>query len=452
MTTRASTILVAGLLALAAAPANAGALTTTAIPGQYIVVLKPGASGRAAAAAQARSLHARVLHTYDAAIHGYSARLSDTAVAAVRRDPRVAEVVQDREGYPLQSQTLPTGVDRMDADLSTQLAGDGSGSVNGDVAIFDTGIQVDHPDLNVAGGVNCNDASNTYNDGTYGDQYGHGTHVAGIVGAKDDGNGVVGIAPGVRLWSVRALDSRGAGTISSQLCGINWVTANGPALGIKVANSSQVMLTAKPDDGNCGYTNGDVLHQAICSSTQAGILWVFGASNSTVAFTNAAGPNYPEVLTVTAAADGNGQPNVGSTSTFSCGSAINTGGKRGTTTYTETDDKYASFSDWASSAAEQAHTVAAPGVCIWSTFLGSSYGYLTGTSMAAPHVTGTVELCVVVGACDGVPADEIQKIRSDAAAYNTANPGFGFTGDPLRPTSGKAAGRYYGYLVRAGMY
>ena len=153
---------------------------------------------------------------------------------------------------------------------------------------------------------------------------------------------------------------------------------------------------------------------------------------------------------MTAMADSNGQPNVGSTQTFGCGSAINFGKSY---KISEVDDTYASFSKYAVTAAEQAHTIAAPGVCIWSTFKGGTYGYLTGTSMAAPHATGTAELCILVAACDGIPANEIQKIRSDAAAYNQANPGYGFKGDPLRPTTSKQqAGRYYGYLLRAGGY
>ena len=443
-------LLIAACAAALAVPSAAGAVQTTPIPGQYIVVLNHGSNGREVAREHARSAGADVLQTYDAALHGYTAKLSAAGLAKVKADPRVASITQDAEGVPITSQTLPTGVNRIDGDVSSQFAGDGGGTTNGDVAVFDTGIQVDHPDLNVVGGVNCLDASNAYNDHTYGDQHGHGTHVAGIVGAKDDLNGVVGVAPGVRLWSVRVLDSRASGTISSQLCGVNWITANGPSLGIKVVNSSQAMMTAKQNDGNCGYTNGDVLHQAVCASTAAGTLWVFGAGNSTYSFTNAAGMNYPEVLTVTGPADGNGQPNVPTTATVSCGSALSTGTKK--STYTETDDKYASFSNWAGNAVEQAHTIAAPGVCILSTFLNSTYGVLTGTSMSSPTAAGVAELCLLATACDGVPANEIQKLRSDAQTYNQAHPGYGFTGDPLRPTTGKLAGRYYGYMIYAGLY
>ena len=467
-------ICVAVCVAALAAPAGAGAVDGTPVPGQYIVVLKHGANGQAVAAAHARSAHARILHTYDAALHGYSAQLSDAGLAKVKADPRVAFVTPNRAANVLAGQTLPTGINRVDADLSptAQRAGDGSGSATGltttttstdpttgevttssstiqsDVAIYDTGIDVKHPDLNVAGGVDCLDATDTYNDGTYNDGFGHGTHIAGTIAAKDDGVGVVGVAPGVRVWAVRVDNKLAVATTSSQLCGINWITQNGPSLGIKVVNSSQGLIGGK-DDGNCGYTNGDVMHQAICASTQAGILWVFSAMNSTIDFANTGGAGYDEGLTVTAMADGNGQPNVGSTMKFSCKSAISSNGSN---TITEVDDTAATFSNYAVNAADQAHTVAAPGVCIWSTFKGQSYGYMSGTSMAAPHAAGVAELCILSGQCSGTPANTIQKLRSDAAAYNVANPGFGFKGDPLRPLTGKQAGRYYGFLIRAGLY
>jgi subtilisin family serine protease len=273
---------------------------------------------------------------------------------------------------------------------------------------------------------------------------GHGTHVAGTIGAKDDGNGVVGVAPGVRLWAVRDVNNIGSGSASTQLCGIDWITANGPALGIKVVNSSQRLL-GPADDGNCGYTAGDVLHQAICRSTAAGITWVFAAGNSSAEFENLAGADYDEVLAVTAIADSNGQPNVGSTTKFTCKSVYKT---NGSSTYTGVDDTPADFSNWTANPGDQAHTIAAPGVCIYSTFKGSTYGYWAGTSMATPHVTGAVQLCIVSGQCTGVPAENIQKVRADAAAYTQALPSWGFKGDPLHPITGK----YYGYLVRAGLY
>jgi subtilisin family serine protease len=150
------------------------------------------------------------------------------------------------------------------------------------------------------------------------------------------------------------------------------------------------------------------------------------------------GPNqapmgYSEVLSATAMADANGVPGGGGTITCRSG---------------ETDDKYASsFGAYVSSPSDQAHTVAEPGVCINSTWKGSTYSVVSGTSMAAPTAAGVAELCIASGACPGTPAETIQKLVGDAAAYTQANLGFGYIGDPLHSP---VSGRYYGYLLRAG--
>jgi subtilisin family serine protease len=439
-----------GLLLLALAtvvalsiPASSGAATGTVIPNRYIVVLEDSATA-GTVVAEHEELGAVVGQVYRSALNGYSARLLPATLALVKADPRVERVVADREGVATLAQTLPTGVNRIDADLGSQAAGDGTGTAPGDVAIMDTGVETTHPDLNVAGGVNCVGSYGGHN-GTIGDENGHGTHVAGIVGAKDDEVGTVGVAPGVRLWSVRVLNALGSGSTSTQLCGIDWVTANAPALGIKVANASMVLFGAA-DDGNCGATSGDPLQQAICNSTASGVLWVFGAgNNSNVSFAGAGGPSYDQVLTVTGLADGNGVPNVPTTSTYTC-PAVN--GSRKSPNYAlETDDKHFSSSSYAVNG-DAVHTIAAPGSCIWSTYKGGTYGNLTGTSMAAPHAAAAAHLCIASGQCPGTPAETIQKLRADAEAHSLADPGFGFTGDPLRPVTG----RYYGHLLRAGLY
>jgi subtilisin len=423
------------------------------VPGQYIVVLKDYANLSQVVARHEATASADVLFTYGHALNGYAARLGPVGLGVVKADPLVDYVVQDRRSDDLITgkpqpqpttppwdtpQTLPTGINRIDADLGSQLAGDGQGELAGPpVAIVDTGIDSTHPDLNVVGGTNCVGDITAYNDGTYNDGYGHGTHVAGIVGAKDNAYGVVGVAPGVPLYAVRVLNSNASGTSSNQVCGVDWVTANAAALGIKVANFSMASALPKQDDQNCGNTNADPLHQAICASTAAGVLWVGGMGNSVVDIST--GPNqapmgYDEVLSASAAADGNGVPGGGASITCRSG---------------ETDDKYASFSAYVSSPADQAHTVAEPGVCINSTWKGSTYSVQSGTSMAAPTATGVAELCIASGACPGTPAETITKLVGDSVAYSQANPAFGYTGDPLHAP---VSGRYYGYLLRAGSY
>lgn len=436
----------------AGAATFAGGARAGTIPGQYIVVLKAGVNGAAVAAEHVRSHGAAVLHRYRHALNGYAARLSPAALAAIEHDDRVRFVSEDREVFAVSIcdasnfnpavQCLPTGIDRFDGDRSSTRSGDGRGAANVNVAVFDTGINPSHPDLNVVGGVAC-----SYSKG-FEDQNGHGTHVAGTIGAKDDRMGVVGVAPGARLWAGRVLNKNGVGSWSNIICGIDWATStrtdSDPSNDIAVANMS---LGGKgSDDGDCGKSNKDAMHLAICNSTAAGVTYVVAAGNSASDLAGAVPAGYREVLTVTAVTDLDGMPGgafVGTTCAPPSATLI--------------DDQAVFFSNFATLPADQTHTVAAPGVCILSTWLttaGSTTGIVgyeveSGTSMASPHVAGTVALCIASGACAGLtPAQIILKIVGDAAAYNTANTGYGFVGDPLRPEPGK----YYGFLVRAAAY
>jgi subtilisin family serine protease len=236
-------------------------------------------------------------------------RLSSTALALIKADSRVRFVLTDRTAT-LTAQTLPTGVDRIDGDLSSTRSGNGSGSVPINVAVLDTGIDLDHPDLNVVGGKNCGaDADPSFDD----DHYGHGTHVAGIIGAKDNGQGVVGVAPGARLWAVRVLSAIGQGSTATALCGVDFVTStrtdSDATNNIAVGNMSLGFFGPKVgDDGNCGLTNHEVLHLAICRSVAAGVNWVVAAGNAARDFQHDIPASYSEVLTVTAMADFNGRP------------------------------------------------------------------------------------------------------------------------------------------------
>lgn len=417
----------AGLLpAILALPA--GAAAREAGVGRYIVVLEDGvADPRAVAAEHAERYGLELGFIYRHALNGYSAVIPNDRVAEVRADDRVLFLSEDRE-VSISAQTVPTGIDRIDAKASSAKSGDGGGSETVNVAVIDTGIDIDHPDLNVVGGKNCS-SGRSFDDG-----HGHGTHVAGTIAAKDDAIGVVGVVPGARLFAVRVLNNGGLGSTSSVVCGIDWVTStrtDGDSTNdVAVANMS--LGGGGSDDGNCGNSNNDAEHKAICNSVANGVTYVVAAGNSAADFKDQVPASYNEVLTVTAMADFNGQPDGGAAAT--CRSDV--------------DDTYADFSNFATLTSDQDHTIAAPGVCIYSTWKNGGYNTISGTSMASPHMAGTAALCIARRLCTGTPAEIIQKLRSDAQTYNDANSGYGFQGDPLRPVSGK----YFGYLTRAGGY
>ena len=366
---------------------------------------------------------------YSHALKGFAAKLTAQQVNALRGDPSVAFVSADRPVHAvapvplITGELAPTGVRRIGAATTTTAREASVASV----AIIDTGIDLTHPDLNAVNGTNCIRTSSTAQDDN-----GHGTHVAGTVGAKNQGAGVVGVAPGTRLFAVKVLDRNGSGSWASVICGIDWVTANAVSLNIKVASMS--LGGSGSNDNNCGNTNSDALHKAICNSSTAGVTYVVAAGNSAADFATFVPAAYPEALTVTAMSDSDGLP----------------GGTGGAPTCRtgELDDSYASFSNFATATIEINHTIAGPGVCIYSTWLSGGYNTISGTSMATPHVTGSVALClgegVTPGPCAGLtPAQIVQKLRSDAATYATANPTAGFVGDPNHPVS---AG-YFGHLV-----
>jgi subtilisin family serine protease len=236
-------------------------------------------------------------------------------------------------------ETLPWGVDRIDADLVW-------GITTGDpikVAIVDTGIDVKHPDLidNLKGGV-----STVWYTTSYNDDNGHGTHVAGIVAAVDNTIGVIGVGPKIDLYAVKVLDRRGSGYLSDVIEGLDWAIQNK----MQVVNMSL-------------GTSSDVLsfREAVQRVNAAGIVQVAAAGNTGGSVIYPAA--YSEVIAVSA---------------------------------TDSTDTLAS---WSSRGPEV--DLAAPGVDIYSTYKGSTYKTLSGTSMAAPHVTGTAALVLTQTAkCD----------------------------------------------------
>lgn len=369
---------------------------------------------------------------YTRAVKGLAGDLNDNQLAQVQGDGAVAYVVPDATFQATgmanlaAGETSPPGIRRIGAATSTQV----HAAANGAVAVLDTGIDLANADLNVASGTNCVKTGSTAQDDN-----GHGTNVAGIIGARNNGSTVVGVAPGTKLYSVKVLSNTGSGTLSQILCGIDWVKANAATLNIKVANMS--LAGGGTDDLNCGNTNNDPEHKSICNATAAGVTFVAAAGNNGVDFAKTIPAAYKEVLTVTGMSDTDGKSGgVGAAPTCKTG---------------EKDDSYGTYSNFAVSSAAQAHTIAAPGTCIVSDKPGGGTATYYGSSQAAPHVAGTVALCLgnggLTGPCSGLtPASIINKIRADSASGATTSSGF--AGDPLRPVTG----RYYGYAVRAGIY
>jgi subtilisin len=315
----------------------------------------------------------RATHEFRHALHGFAASLTPGQVRRVARDPEVEAVVPDAV-VELAAQATPAGVRRVGAveAPATRIDGrDGAGErIDADVAVIDTGIDPSHPDLNVVGGYNCA----TTNRSDWSDKQGHGTHVAGTVGALDNGIGVVGAAPGVRLWSVRVFDANAFSRISWIVCGIDWVTSLRDAgdpdgATIEVVNMS--LRDPGTDDGNCGFTNADPEHRAVCSSVAGGTTYVVAAGNDRRVASLWRPASYNEVITVSAIADFDGIP--GGRSSAPCTSF-------GTT---DVDDTFADFSNYGGDV-----DITAPGVCVLSTLRGGGYGRVSGTSMASPLVAG----------------------------------------------------------------
>jgi subtilisin len=341
--------------------------------GRYIVVLRDTADTATVVARHDRREGTRAIRQFERAFHGFTARLDRDQRAALTADPSVVAVVPD-ELIELTAQTTPTGVARVGAKYSATASLDGVDQrVDADVAIVDTGI-ASHPDLNIAGGYNCS----TSDHAKWRDVQGHGTHVAGTVAALDNDFGVVGVAPGARLWAVKILNDTGYGLLSWYVCGLDWILAQrDPANSSRPLIEAVNMSVAKSgaDDHACGTVNADILHAAICRVVAGGITVVAAAANDSGSATHRVPAAYDEVITVSALADTDGKP----------------GGLGGNRCYSwggyDKDDTFADFSNYGADI-----DLIAPGKCIWSTKPNNTYAYSSGTSMAAPAVTGAVAL------------------------------------------------------------
>lgn len=327
-----------------------------AIPDQYIVVLKDDTLNwreiLSKVANQVDIKGTEILHNYENALNGFAIRVhNEKVIEALEKNPFVDYVEKDVKVQAF-AQTLPNGINRVDGDLSSTRSGNGYGSVNADIAILDTGIQFSHSDLYVY-------RQKTFVAGTSSanDDNGHGTHVAGIAAAKDNSIGVVGMAPGAKLWAIKVLDKNGSGDLSTVIKGIDLITQY--ASQIEVANLSFGC--------ECKSIAFDT---AINNSVKAGITFVVAAGNSGKDASTFSPANNPNVIAVSAIGDSDGK----------CGG-------KGPSTGFGSDDTLASFSNYG-----VVVDMAAPGVKIYSTYKGNSYATLSGTSMAAPHVAGAAAL------------------------------------------------------------
>lgn len=365
---------------LASAPILAAVPASGQVPDHYIITLSPGTQPADVANELALQHGLGLRHVYRHALSGFAARVPAGRLQVLAADPRVQAVTPDEyvsidkkcstppcggsgggtePPPPAASQVIPTGVLRIHGDLNSTLAGNGGGSVDVDVAIIDTGIFEGHTDLNVVGGINCSKGrANKYSDG-----HGHGTHVSGTVAALDNNEGVVGVAPGARLWAVRVLDNNGSGFTSDVICGIDYVTRHADI--IEVANMS---LGGSGSDTGC---SGHPQHQAICNSVAAGVTYVVAAGNESDDAANHTPAAYDEVITVSALADFDGEG----------------GGLGSATCRNDEDDSFADFSNYGVDV-----DIIAPGVCIESTWNDGGLNTISGTSMASPHVAGAAAL------------------------------------------------------------
>lgn len=334
------------------------------IPGKYIVRLNPTninfrkTKNYAADTEAMRKVSSDLLakyrisaesieYVYGSSIEGFSAALTDEQLADLSKDPSIKYIENDRffalappdgkgpkGGGGSTSQETPWGI--------TRVGGGAAYNGGGKAFIIDSGIDSSHEDLNVDASLGFNAFTSGKDADILVDGNGHGTHVSGTVAAKDNEVGVIGVAPGATVIPVKVLNSRGSGSYSGVIAGINWVTSHG--------------------------SNGDVANMSLGGGFSQAVndaVIALGASGVKVAL--AAGNESSDANTKSpASANGN---NIYTVAAFKEG------------------DIWASFSNYGNPPIDYA----APGVGILSTVPGG-YASYNGTSMASPHVAGLLLL------------------------------------------------------------
>lgn len=363
------------------------------IPGQKIYTFLNGSMPKediSTLAAQAESGGIEVVEVIPEAgiiiVNESEGEVSPLADAGENANSLVA--TEPNRQVTVDSQSIPTGVDRIDAERpqasssasESNTTSAGNDPVNATIGILDTGIDLDNPDLNVVENVSFVDWFSRSGD----DVYGHGTHVAGIAAAKDNGMGVVGVAPGARLISIKVLNDIGSGTTQDILQGLAYVLENPDKF--DVINLSL---------GQTGVSSA--LNNMISEIVDAGVPVVVSAGNSNLSARYHSPASAEDAITVSATYDGDGK----------CG-ALGPSYERGEQTIT--DDSFAPYSNHG-----EIVDIMAPGTLINSTIPGGGFEEKSGTSMAAPHVAGAIALYKSV--FPDAPPSEIADIINGRALY-----------------------------------
>jgi PKD repeat protein len=343
-------------------------------PGYHIVVFRDGVTdARALARALVAAHNGALEYTYEHAIKGFSAGLSDAAVASLSRHPDVVFVEQDGFMSAITTQTSATwGIDRVDQrDLPLSTTYDYAATGNGvNVYIIDTGIRTTHVEF----GGRASSVFDAIGDGNGNvDCNGHGTHVSGTVAGS-----TYGIAKQAKLFSVRVLNCAGNGTTSGVIAGVDWVTAN----------------RVLPAAANMSLGGGisTALDQAVRNSTASGVTYAIAAGNDNLNACNGSPSRVTEALIV------------------------------GATTSTDARSSFSNFGTCLD--------VFAPGSGITSAYgtADNATAVLSGTSMAAPHVAGAVARYLESNP-GATPAAVEAAMNANASTGKVANPG---TGSPNR--------------------
>jgi subtilisin family serine protease len=387
---------IAILLALVAATTllAAGVAFTQAPEGEdadpYIVVLEESVDNpsQVAEGIDQRQEGLEVGFVYSEVLEGFSAEIPDDSVDEVRNNRQVDYVERDNV-VTTDAQRLPWGIDRIGADESSTKSGDGGldptkNTVTGVyVYVIDTGVDVDHEDLN----IDPENHVNKRRSGPNTDCDGHGTHVAGTLAARDNDSDVVGVAPDASLTGVKVLNCNGFGRDSDVIAGVEWVTEDVKGLDGTAGTADD----KKPAVVNMslGGERSRSLNAAVRDSAASGVFYSLSAGNE--------GRSACKLSpAMTGAGENNGIV---------------------TTAATRRTDEEVAWSNFG-----RCVDIWAPGKNIRSTKMGGGTTTSSGTSMAAPHVSGTAALYLSANPTAS-PSDVEATLKADSELPGTRSKG-----------------------------